>query len=104
MRVVVADDAVILREGLARLLREAGFEVAGLAADADELLELVEQARPDVAIVDIWMPPAYTGHGLQAAKAGCSRWPGIGILVLLQHTHGQCAGTLSEGTDGVATC
>ena len=60
MRVVVADDAVLLREGLARLLLEAGFEVAGLAADADALLDLVGQARPDVAIVDIRMPPTHT--------------------------------------------
>jgi DNA-binding NarL/FixJ family response regulator len=67
MRVVVADDALILREGLARLLAEAGFEIAGLAADADELLSLVEQTRPDVAIVDIRMPPSHTDE----ASATC---------------------------------
>jgi len=102
VRVVVADDAVLLREGLARLLREAGFEVAGLAADAAELLELVGRTRPDVAIVDIRMPPTHTDEGLQAAKAIRKRWPGIGILVLSQHVHASYAlELLSAGTEGV---
>ena len=102
MRVVVADDAVILREGLARLLREAGFEVAGLAADAGELLELVDSVRPDVAIVDIRMPPTHTDEGLQAAKVIRQRWPDVGILVLSQHVHaGYAVELLSAGTDGV---
>ena len=102
MRVVVADDAVILREGLARLLREAGFEVAGLAADAEELLELVEQAQPDVAIVDIRMPPTHTDEGLQAAKVIRQRHPEVGILVLSQHVHARYAlELLSVGTEGV---
>ena len=73
MRVVVADDAVILREGLARLLVEAGFEIAGLAGDADELFALVEQSRPDVAIVDIRMPPTHTDEGLRVAKWSSSQ-------------------------------
>ena len=102
MRVVVADDAVLLREGLARLLREAGFEVAGLASDGSELLELVERARPDVAIVDIRMPPTHTDEGLQAAKQIRARWPRTGILVLSQHVHaGYALELLSAGTDGV---
>ena len=102
MRVVVADDAVLLREGLARLLREAGFEVAGLAADAAELLELVGRTRPDVAIVDIRMPPTHTDEGLQAAKAIRKRWPGIGILVLSQNMHASYAlELLATGTEGV---
>ena len=102
MRVVVADDAVILREGLARLLREASFEVVGLAADADELLALAEESRPDVAIVDIRMPPTHTDEGLQAAKAIRQRRPEIGILVLSQHVHARYAlELLSGGTDGV---
>jgi DNA-binding NarL/FixJ family response regulator len=102
MRVVVADDAVILREGLARLLREAGFEVAGLAADAGELLDLVERTHPDVAIVDIRMPPTHTDEGLQAAKAIRDQWPDTGILVLSQHVHaGYALELLSAGTDGV---
>ena len=82
MRVVVADDAVILREGLARLLEEAGFDVVGLASDADELCALVERTKPDVAIVDIRMPPTHTDEGLRAAKQIRARWPQVGILVL----------------------
>jgi DNA-binding NarL/FixJ family response regulator len=102
VRVVVADDAVLLREGLARLLREAGFEVAGLAADATELLALVEKTSPDVAIVDIRMPPTHTDEGLQAAKAIRERWPDIGVLVLSQHVHASYAvELLSAGTEGV---
>jgi DNA-binding NarL/FixJ family response regulator len=105
MRVVVADDAVILREGLARLLREAGFEVVGLAADGGELLEQVERCGPDVAIVDIRMPPTHTDEGLQAAKAIRQLRPGTGIMVLSQHVHARYAlELLSEGTDGSATC
>jgi DNA-binding NarL/FixJ family response regulator len=102
VRVVVADDAVILREGLARLLREAGFEVVGLAADAAELVQLVQTVHPDVAIVDIRMPPTHTDEGLQAAKAIRARWPQVGILVLSQHVHaGYAVELLSAGTDGV---
>jgi DNA-binding NarL/FixJ family response regulator len=102
MRVVVADDAVLLREGLARLLREAGFEVAGLAADGSELLEQVERYGPDVAIVDIRMPPTHTDEGLQAAKVIRQRHPGVGILVLSQHVHARYAlELLSDGTEGV---
>ncbi|MGH2976241.1 MAG: response regulator [Solirubrobacterales bacterium] len=102
MRVVVADDAVILREGLARLLRETGFDVVGLAADADELLELVERQCPDVAIVDIRMPPNHTDEGLRAAHAIRDRWPDVGILVLSQHVRAAYAmELLSEGTRGV---
>jgi DNA-binding NarL/FixJ family response regulator len=102
VRVAVADDAVILREGLARLLDEAGFEVVGLAADADELLDLVERSRPDVAVVDIRMPPTHTDEGLRAAKEIRRRWPTIGILVLSQHVNARYAlELLSAGTDGV---
>ena len=102
MRVVVADDAVILREGLARLLQEAGFDVVGLAADADELLELVESAEPDVAIVDIRMPPTHTDEGLRAAQEIRRRRPATGILVLSQHVHPRYAlELLRSGTDGI---
>jgi DNA-binding NarL/FixJ family response regulator len=102
MRIVVADDAVILREGLSRLLREAGFDVVGLAADADELYELVERCRPDVAIVDIRMPPTHTDEGLQAAKLIRSRWPETGILVLSQHVQARYAvELLAAGTERV---
>ncbi len=102
MRVALADDAVILREGLSRLLAEAGFEVAGLASDGDELLELVERTLPDLAIVDIRMPPTHTDEGLRAAKTIRARWPQIGILVLSQHVNTRYAlELLSSGTDGV---
>jgi DNA-binding NarL/FixJ family response regulator len=102
MRVVVADDAVLLREGLSRLLEEAGFEVAGLAADADALVELVERTQPDVAIIDIRMPPTHTDEGLRAAKVIREKWPKVGLLVLSQHVNARYAlELLSAGTDGV---
>jgi DNA-binding NarL/FixJ family response regulator len=82
MRVIVADDEVLLREGLARLLAEAGFEVAGKAGDATELLRLVDRRRPDLVIVDIKMPPTHTDEGLAAAREIGDRHPDIGILVL----------------------
>jgi DNA-binding NarL/FixJ family response regulator len=102
VRVVVADDAVILREGLARLLEEAGFDVVGRASDADELCALVEQASPDVAIVDIRMPPTHTDEGLRAAKVIRTRWPQVGILVLSQYVQARYAVELLEqGTERV---
>ena len=102
MRVAVADDAVILREGLARLLEEAGFEVVGLAADADELYAARRALPPDVAIVDIRMPPTHTDEGLQAAKRIRERWPETGILVLSQYVQARYAvELLANGTEGV---
>jgi DNA-binding NarL/FixJ family response regulator len=102
MRVAVADDAVILREGLARLLQEAGFEVVGLAGDAEQLLGLVERSQPDVAVIDIRMPPTHTDEGLRAANTIRERWPAVGILVLSQHVNPRYAiELLSAGTDGV---
>jgi CheY-like chemotaxis protein len=101
MRVALADDAVILREGLSRLLEEAGFEVVGLAADAEALLELIDRTHSDVAIIDIRMPPTHTDEGLRAAKIIRERWPAIGILVLSQHVNPRYAlELLSTGTDG----
>jgi len=102
MRVVIADDAVILREGVARLLTEADFEIAGLAADADELLELVATAQPDVAIIDIRMPPTFTDEGLRAARTIRERWPRVGILILSQHVQASYAvELLAAGTEGI---
>jgi DNA-binding NarL/FixJ family response regulator len=102
MRVVVADDAVILREGLARLLREAGFDVVGLAANGEELLEIVAAERPDVAVVDIRMPPTHTDEGLRAAQEIRRRHPMVGILVLSQHVHTRYALELiADGIDGI---
>jgi DNA-binding NarL/FixJ family response regulator len=102
VRVVVADDAVILREGLARLLVEAGFEVVGQAADAGELLEQIESTAPDVAIVDIRMPPTHTDEGLQAAAEIRAEHPSVGILVLSQYARPSYAiELLSNGTEGI---
>jgi DNA-binding NarL/FixJ family response regulator len=82
MRVIVADDEVLLREGLARLLTEASFEVVGKAGDAPELLRLVERRRPNLVVVDIKMPPTHTDEGLAAAAEIGERHPAIGVLVL----------------------
>jgi len=102
VRVAVADDAAILREGLALPLRRAGFEVVGLAADAEGLYPLVERHHPDVVIVDIRMPPTYTDEGLQAARTIRGRWPGTGILVLSQYVRPAYAlELLSAGAGGL---
>jgi DNA-binding NarL/FixJ family response regulator len=85
MRVVIADDSVLMREGLARLLSEAGLEIVGKAADAVELLGLVERRKPNVAIVDIKMPPTHTDEGLVAADRIRSEHPDVGVLVLSQY-------------------
>jgi DNA-binding NarL/FixJ family response regulator len=102
MRVVVAEDSVIIREGLVRLLIEAGFDVVGQAGDGTELLQQVDTHRPDVAIVDIRMPPTHTDEGLRAARELRRRYPGLGVLVLSQHVRPSYAfELLSEGTDGI---
>jgi DNA-binding NarL/FixJ family response regulator len=85
MRVVIADDSLLLREGVSRLLVEAGFEVVGQAGDADELLREVAEKEPDVAIVDIRMPPTHTDEGLQAARQLRRRYPSLGVIVLSQY-------------------
>jgi DNA-binding NarL/FixJ family response regulator len=85
VRVVIADDSVLLREGVSRLLVEAGFEVVGQASDADELHREVAEKEPDVAIVDIRMPPTHTDEGLRAARELRRRYPELGILVLSQY-------------------
>lgn len=82
MRIVIADDEMLLREGLARLLADAGFEVVGKATDGRELLRSVRLTSPDVAIVDIKMPPTHTDEGLLAAHEIRSSHPDIGVLVL----------------------
>jgi DNA-binding NarL/FixJ family response regulator len=85
MRVVVADDSVLLREGVVRLLEESGLEVVGQAGDADELLRKVRAHKPDVAVVDIRMPPTNTDDGLRAALEIRRTHPGTGVLVLSQY-------------------
>jgi DNA-binding NarL/FixJ family response regulator len=102
MRVVIADDSLLVREGVVRLLEEAGFEVAGQAGTVDELLALVREARPDVALIDIRMPPTFTDEGLQALAAIRAEFgEGIGILVLSHHTEPAFAlRLLEEGARG----
>jgi DNA-binding NarL/FixJ family response regulator len=84
VRVVIADDAALFREGVANLLREAGFDVVGQARDAIDLMPLVRDQRPDVVIVDIRMPPTHTREGLDAAKVIRAENPEVGVLVLSQ--------------------
>ncbi len=85
LRIVLADDAVLLREALAASLSAAGFEVVGQAGDVDALLHLVETERPDVAVVDVRMPPTHTTEGLEAAQRIRRDQPGTAILVLSQY-------------------
>ena len=85
LRVVLAEDDVLLREGMASLLQRSGFEVLGQAADADGLLSLVRRTPPDLVVVDIRMPPDHTTEGLQAARVIREEFPEVGILVLSAH-------------------
>ena len=85
MRVVIAEDSVLLREGVARLLEDAGFEVVGKSETVDDLLLKVRSYAPDVAIVDIRMPPTHSDEGFRAAQEIRSRHPSVGVLVLSQY-------------------
>jgi DNA-binding NarL/FixJ family response regulator len=96
MRIVIADDETLLREGLARLLEEAGFQVVGKAGTADVLLRRVELTRPDVAIVDVRMPPTYTDEGLVAAQEIRRADPRVGVLVLSHYVESHYAMRLLE--------
>ena len=102
MRIVIADDEVLLREGLERLLQEAGFEVVGKVGTADELLRKVELTRPDVAIVDIRMPPTHTDEGIVAAQEIRRSHPEVGVLVLSHHLESHYAMRLIERHPGGA--
>ena len=100
IRVVVADDSVLLREGLVRLLDASGFEVAGQAGDGEDLLRKVRAHRPDVAVIDVRMPPTHTDEGLRAARAIRAEHPGTGVLVLSQYIEeGYALDLLSETTE-----
>jgi DNA-binding NarL/FixJ family response regulator len=96
MRVALADDEALLREGLARLLAEAGFEVVGTAGDADQLLRLIEARAPDAALTDIKMPPDYSQEGLLAAHEIRRRFPHVGVLVLSHYLESRYAMSLLE--------
>jgi DNA-binding NarL/FixJ family response regulator len=85
VRVIVADDSVLLREGIVRLLEEAGFDVVGQAGDGEELVRKAKAHKPDVAIIDIRMPPTHTDEGLRAARAIRDELPETGVLVLSQY-------------------
>jgi DNA-binding NarL/FixJ family response regulator len=98
-RVAIAEDSLLVREGLGRILRDAGFEVVGAAANVEELLELVERARPDVALVDIRLPPGYTDEGLRAADEIRTRFPAVALLVLSQYVEAEYALRLLEGSE-----
>ena len=102
MRVVVADDSVLLREGIVRLLEEAGFEVVGQAGDAEDLLRKVSAHHPDVAIVDVRMPPTNTDDGLRAALQMRTEHPEVAVLVLSQYVEeGYANELLAASAEGV---
>jgi DNA-binding NarL/FixJ family response regulator len=102
VRVVLADDSVLLREGIAKLLEDAGFDVVGQAGTADELLLKVRSYSPDVAVVDIRMPPTHTDEGLRAAREIREKHPETGVVVLSQYVEVEYAlDLLSESAEGV---
>src|SRR4051794_6114755 len=99
-RVVIADDSVLLREGIAQLLEDSGFEVAGQVGDAEDLLRKVGAHKPDVAIIDVRMPPTHTDEGLRAAHRIRAEYPGTAVLVLSQYVEESYAfDLLSESTE-----
>jgi DNA-binding NarL/FixJ family response regulator len=97
MRVVIAEDAALFREGLVRLLQDRGHQVCAAVADGDALLAAATQHRPDVAVIDIRMPPTHTDEGLRAAVELRRRHPGTGVLVLSQYIETRYAARLLEG-------
>ncbi len=102
MRVVVADDSTLLREGVVRLLEDAGLEVVGQAGDAEELLRKVRAHKPDVAVVDVRMPPTHTDEGLRAAREIRAELPEVAVLVLSQYVEVAYASELlAESAEGL---
>ncbi len=102
MRVVIAEDLALLREGLVRLLEEAGFTVVAAVADGSDLLRAVVTERPDVAVVDVRLPPTFRDEGLRAALEARRRIPGLPVLVLSQYVeHTYAAELLADGGGGV---
>jgi len=100
VRIVIAEDSVLLRAGLTRLLADAGEEVVATVGDAEALLEVVERHGPDLAVVDVRMPPTHTDDGLRAALQVRARWPEVGILVLSQYVEETYATELLAGDSG----
>jgi DNA-binding NarL/FixJ family response regulator len=102
MRVVIAEDAAVMREGLARLLEDRGYEIVAAVANGDDLLEAATRHHPDAAVVDIRMPPSYTDEGLRAAIALRKEQPNVGVLVFSQYVETRYATQLlAEGSAGV---
>jgi DNA-binding NarL/FixJ family response regulator len=102
MRVAIAEDAVLLREGLSRVLVDSGFDVVGQCADADDLMLKVRSYPLDAVIVDIRLPPTHSDEGLQAALEIRARYPGIGVLVLSQYVEvGLAMKLLADSAEGV---
>jgi DNA-binding NarL/FixJ family response regulator len=101
MRVALADDDILLREGLASLLERAGFEVVGRCGDASELIALVREQRPELAIVDIRMPPDHATEGLEAARVIREQVPETAILVLSAHVEVEHAVDLLSGGERI---
>jgi DNA-binding NarL/FixJ family response regulator len=101
VRVVIAEDSVLLREGIARLLTEVGFDVVARVGDGPSLIAAIEEYRPDISIVDVRMPPSYRDEGLRSAIEARRRVPGSPILILSQYVEERYAGELLEsGADG----
>jgi DNA-binding NarL/FixJ family response regulator len=101
LRVILAEDDVLLREGLASLLQRSGVEVVGRAGDAVQLVELTRQTNPDLVVVDIRMPPTHTTEGLEAAKVIRAEQPGTAVLVLSAHAEVEHAMELLAGGRGI---
>ncbi len=102
LRAAIAEDTVLLREGIARVLEEAGFEIVGQSSTADDLLLKVRSYHPDVAIVDIRMPPTHTDEGLRAAKTIREKHPGVGVLVLSEYVEPAYAmEVIADNAEGV---
>ncbi|MGB3411651.1 MAG: response regulator transcription factor [Microthrixaceae bacterium] len=100
MRIVIAEDSVLLQEGLVRFLTESGHEIVDAVGDAVALVDSIERHQPELAIVDVRMPPTLTDDGLRAALEIRTRWPGVAILVLSQYVEEQYASELIAGGTG----
>ena len=103
MRILIAEDSVLLRDGLVRMLSDHGHEVVAAVQDAAELMTLVQRERPDIAILDVRMPPTHTDEGIRAALELRSRWPELAVLVLSQYVEENYASELlSADLGGIA--
>jgi DNA-binding NarL/FixJ family response regulator len=100
VRVILAEDSTLLREGLVRLLAEEGHDVVAAVGDGDALLEATTRLRPDVVVTDVRMPPAHTDEGLRAALEIREKWPETGVLVLSQYVEKRYAAQLISGDSG----